>query len=651
MGAMKVQWIDSFLSKTCFFLVLFFLIPSLSYANSLSLGRDIPYFYYEDAKSILSFEDFLNIPDEELVRSQKIFSKGYTKSTFWIKASVSIKEFKDKEYWFEILPVFLDQVEFFYKPIGIDVGWSKRSAGDFNGKNNWDVDYKSPVFILPESPSGYDVVFKVSTTSAMLLEVKLWEEREFFSYELKDNAFWSFSFGLFLMTSLFSLLLACIFNKREYWSAFFFCSMYILVFCIQGYYSWLFESDYYSAQHYLVSVFSITSFSVLLWNCCELLGLYENSLVMFKSVLSISALILVQVLWVFFDQFLIATLFVYILFFIGSFLVVFSAFYCFFKLKFNVLYFLLMCSVLVLIGFSIARVFVLTAWIDYGEKGGGGWQVLIVLNVIVVIVMTSFKVYKEKVNAIEREILAKDLLAERDALFHQRMFVSMLSHEFRTSLAVISGALTNLKVVAGSSNEFLSKRYNRIERANERLIQLTDNCLADDRISSNEQVMNFAKENLVEIVEQVKKVVDISERHKLNFSLNGMPINFENFPDLYLNADAAMLQIAISNILGNAIKYMDEGDIDFEIITSQGNFIIKIEDHGPGIDSDYVNTIFDRYKRAVDAEGGRQRNGFGLGLYIAKRIVVAHGGDIKLIKNSNKGCCFELIIPNDFTGV
>ena len=607
-------------------------------------GQDIPYFYYEDKNSTFSLEDFFSIPDEKLVRSEKTFSKGYTQSTFWIKARVSKQDFKDKEYWFEILPVFLDQVEFFYKPIG-GVGWGKRSAGDFNGKNDWDIDYKSPVFILPKSPDGYDIVVKVSTTSAMLLNVRLWKEKEFFSYELKDNALWSFLFGLFLITSLFSLLLACVFNKREFWSAFFFCSMYIVVFCIQGYYSWIFESDSYGVQHYLVSVFSITSFGVLLWNCAELLGLYEDFTIMYKSILSISVLMFFQVFWVFFDSFLNAAFFVYTLFFIGSFFVVFAAFYCLLKLKRNFFYFLLVCGVLILISVSITRVLVLNAWIEYTEKGGGGWQALITLNVIVVIIMTSFKIYKEKVSSIEREVLAKELLAERDALFHQRMFVSMLSHEFRTSLAVISGALTNLKIAAGDSNEFLSKRYNKIERANERLIQLTDNCLADDRISSNEQVVSLSKINFVDVVSQVKKIVDVSENHRLSFTFNGRTIYFDDIPDIYLYADAAMLQIAISNILGNAIKYMSEGEIRIEMTVSNEKLSLRIEDHGPGINGEDVGMIFERYKRSAYYDGGRRKEGFGLGLYITKRIMLSHGGDVELVKNSTQGCCFELSIP------
>ena len=640
----------SILSKICLFLVLFFLIPSLSHADALSLGEDIPYFYYEDESGSLSLEQFLNMPSHRLTESKKILSKGYTESTFWVKTFINEERFIGHKYWFEILPIFLDKVDFFYKPGG-SFGWKKRSAGDLNSQADWDLDYRSAVFMLPESSTGYDVIIKVSTTSSMLLNVKLWEGDDFLSYALKDNAFWNFFFGLFFLTGMFSFILAVVFNKREFWAAFFVCSVYVAVFCVQGYYDWFFGKGENNVQHYLVSFFSITSFSVALWVCSEMLGLYDRFLVMYKATMVIFFVMLFQTVFVFFDMFLFSIRIVYALFVIGAFLMLMSFLYCFSKYRFGFFYLLLGCGAIILLSVSLVRLFTLNGWVTYTEKGSVLWQALISVNVVLVIVTTSFKIYKEKINNIERQSLAKELNFERDVRFQQRMFINMLSHEFRTSLAVISGALTNLKSMSNGENEFISKRYNRIERANERLIQLTDNCLADDRISSDEQIMNFSKVNLVEIVGQVKKVVDVSERHKINFYLNGMPINFEDFPELYLKADSAMLQIAISNILDNALKYMDEGDINFEIIISQECFIIRIEDHGPGIGSDHVYTIFDRYKRAVDAEGERQKNGFGLGLYIAKRILLAHGGDIELIKNSNKGCCFELIIPNDFTGV
>ena len=223
----------------------------------------------------------------------------------------------------------------------------------------------------------------------------------------------------------------------------------------------------------------------------------------------------------------------------------------------------------------------------------------------------------------------------------------MLSHEFRTSLAIISGAVTNLRSIP-NKNDAISKRYDRIDRANERLIQLTDNCLSDDRISSDNQELLISEENLINIIKKVKKIVDISDNNDIHFRLNGNSIEFENLPTIYIKADAAMLQIAISNVLGNALKYMDNGNIYFELITSKNSNILRIEDNGPGINTEHVNVIFDRYKRVVDTKvPGGEKSGFGLGLYITKEIMNAHGGDIKLIKNSKNGCCFELTIPNN----
>ncbi|MDR8273775.1 histidine kinase, partial [Acinetobacter baumannii] len=83
----------------------------------------------------------------------------------------------------------------------------------------------------------------------------------------------------------------------------------------------------------------------------------------------------------------------------------------------------------------------------------------------------------------QKQRLARELQIEREASFHQRQFMGMVAHEFRTPLAVIQAALENLRLSAASTSQ--EARFDRIGRAATRLVQLTDNCLADARLASH----------------------------------------------------------------------------------------------------------------------------------------------------------------------
>ncbi|MEP7729520.1 7TMR-DISMED2 domain-containing protein [Marinomonas primoryensis] len=306
----------------------FLVVATCSHAKALIIGQDIPYFYYEDKTNSLSLELLLSLPQENLIESKKTLSKGYTESTFWIKFDVNDKAFSNNEYWFEVLPVYLDRIEFYYKEDSSNT-WIKRSAGDLNNAAEWDVDYRAPVFILPKSSDGYSVVIKVTTSSSMLLNVRIWKEHDFIGYSLKDNIFWSFFFGVFSFAGMILLLLALVLGGRIFWISFFSFFVYFDLFCMHGYYEWFFGKSPLHIQHYLTSLSFIAIFSVVLLACSEIIGLRERFNKIYKVMLFIIYLISFQSVFVIFDMYFLVIkniLFFFMLVVLFYFLVIYIVF-------------------------------------------------------------------------------------------------------------------------------------------------------------------------------------------------------------------------------------------------------------------------------------------------------------------------------------
>jgi signal transduction histidine kinase len=112
-------------------------------------------------------------------------------------------------------------------------------------------------------------------------------------------------------------------------------------------------------------------------------------------------------------------------------------------------------------------------------------------------------------------------------------------------------------------------------------------------------------------------------------------------------ADETRLNQVFSNLISNAIKYSPGGTIEITAEVKNDNLIFCISDEGPGIDPNDLPFVFDRFYRAPNAI--KQTKGAGLGMYLAKAIVEAHGGRIWIDPEHGKGArvCFSLPIPRN----
>jgi signal transduction histidine kinase len=98
------------------------------------------------------------------------------------------------------------------------------------------------------------------------------------------------------------------------------------------------------------------------------------------------------------------------------------------------------------------------------------------------------------------------------------------------------------------------------------------------------------------------------------------------------------------NLVGNAIKFTDVGEVAVQVAAPDGKFVASVADTGPGIPEDQQQRIFEEFQQ-VDSSSTRKKGGTGLGLAIAKRIVELHGGRIWVESTLGKGSTFSFSLP------
>jgi signal transduction histidine kinase/CheY-like chemotaxis protein len=254
--------------------------------------------------------------------------------------------------------------------------------------------------------------------------------------------------------------------------------------------------------------------------------------------------------------------------------------------------------------------------------------------------------FEENSNQKIELIKAKIKAEESDRL--KSSFLANLSHEIRTPMNAING-FTEL-ILNTDINETEKLEYlNVIEKSGKNLVSIIDDLIEMSKIDSNQIVPNFAVVNLESCVSELYETVKITIKNKaIDFKLikSTKPAAFNIVTD-----DIKLKQVII-NLLTNAIKFTDEGEVTFgyEIDEKRELINFTVSDTGLGIDEDNHKNIFDRFKR-VDSDISIKVGGLGLGLAISKAYVELLGGTISLQSKVGEGSTFYFSIPLQYAKV
>ncbi|MDD5172726.1 MAG: ATP-binding protein [Patescibacteria group bacterium] len=234
-------------------------------------------------------------------------------------------------------------------------------------------------------------------------------------------------------------------------------------------------------------------------------------------------------------------------------------------------------------------------------------------------------------------LLIEDVTRERKIDRAKSEFVSLASHQLRTPLAGIKWFIELLMKGKGGKMDKKALDYlQQIYISNERMIKLVRDLLDISRIETGKKFeINKQKIKIKDILESsLKETFSLAKKRKIKIIKNDLGDNFE------LWVDPDKLKQVLDNLITNAIKYNKEnGNIEINCQKEKDKIIFSIKDNGVGIPKNQQKRIFEKFFRADNAIF-KETDGNGLGLYIAKAIVEAHGGKIWFKSKENKGATF-----------
>ncbi len=219
-------------------------------------------------------------------------------------------------------------------------------------------------------------------------------------------------------------------------------------------------------------------------------------------------------------------------------------------------------------------------------------------------------------------------------------FVSMVSHELKTPLTSVKLSMDIMRSLSGSEKDIRTKDelFGIIDRNIERQSRLVNDLLDISRIETGTLKLNLGPVDLYDIIrESVRSMRDIAEE-------KGTSVHIDPEGEtLAITGDRDRLVQVFVNLIGNALKFTEKGEIRIQVRMVAGHPEIRVSDTGTGIRPDELDRIFDKFHQ-VDSGLTREAGGTGLGLAICKGIIEGHGGSIRAESEVGRGSTLVIVL-------
>ncbi len=235
------------------------------------------------------------------------------------------------------------------------------------------------------------------------------------------------------------------------------------------------------------------------------------------------------------------------------------------------------------------------------------------------------------------------LQAQEQLVGLRENFASTLTHDLKTPLL---GAIETLKSLQqgyfGAVTQEQQKVLAMMRRSHQSTLQLVETLLDVYRNDTEGLKLHLAPVNLVALAEEViATLIDLAATRRVYISLGYGKSDFRR--SLWMNGDALQLQRVFSNLLINGINHSPRGGRVEVVLESDSTYhFVKVLDNGPGITEDELPYLFERF---YQGQSDRQAKGSGLGLYLTRQIIEAHGGTIWAENRKPQGALFGFRLP------
>src|SRR6516225_6191636 len=223
---------------------------------------------------------------------------------------------------------------------------------------------------------------------------------------------------------------------------------------------------------------------------------------------------------------------------------------------------------------------------------------------------------------------------------HKSQFLANMSHELRTPLNAILG-YTELILddIYGETPEKMRGVLERVQRNGKHLLGLINDVLDLSKIEAGQFTLALAQYTVKDVVHNVFSAVESLANEKK------LALRVEMAKDLPAGrGDERRLTQVLLNLVGNAIKFTDEGQITVKAVANNGAYTVSVCDTGPGISTADQAKLFQEFQQA-DNSTTKKKGGTGLGLAISRRIIEMHGGRIWVESNLGHGSTFTFTLP------
>jgi two-component system sensor histidine kinase/response regulator len=224
-------------------------------------------------------------------------------------------------------------------------------------------------------------------------------------------------------------------------------------------------------------------------------------------------------------------------------------------------------------------------------------------------------------------------------------FLSLISHEFRTPLNVISSAIQALTYIYGSELPYKAKQYLGMIRQNTfRQLRLVNNLLDITRANAGRIKVNKKNLDIVFLTKAIiESVYTFSSQKKIDITFITL------LEEKIIGIDEEKYERILLNLLSNAIKFTPEGkSIIVTLYSIKNRICVEVKDNGIGIPESKLDVIFERFGQ-VDSSLSRQAEGTGIGLSLVKKFTEALGGGITVKSETGKGSTFTILLPSDIS--
>ena len=245
------------------------------------------------------------------------------------------------------------------------------------------------------------------------------------------------------------------------------------------------------------------------------------------------------------------------------------------------------------------------------------------------------RIAKERAEAEKLDLLLRQ---EQEKMQLQRKFVAMVSHEFRTPLAIIDGQAQGvLRRLDRVEPDALANRMTKVKTAVERLIALMETMLTSSRLEAGTIEFKPKVHDLRELVEEIcAHQRDVSPSHDIVVNVEALPHAYEGDPRL--------LRQVMTNLLSNAVKYSpDAKRVDVTAVEDDHSLHIHVRDYGVGIPEEELPKLSQQFFRASTSTG---ISGTGIGLNLVRAFIDMHGGSMTVSSIVDEGSTFSIHLPS-----